>query len=235
MVACKDKSSIKPAVSFKEPNDTACYSVLTGLSDKELAQLRKNSTRSTHEPKELLFRQGSAPAGVYCVLSGMVKLSHSDRSGKETILDVVCPGGLIGFPQLFISERFQFSAVVIAPSEISFQEKGQFLAVLDRSPQLSKNVMNFLAVEVSDRTNTLVKYLQNSVRERVADVLLKFYEKHPFPLNMRREDLAAWAATSTESAVRCLTKLKREGIIRTAGREINILKPEELGRIAGRR
>ena len=47
-----------------------------------------------------------------------------------------------------------------------------------------------------------------------------------FPL--RRADLAKFSGTTIESAVRCLTRLKGQGIIAVAGRDIRILKPEAL-------
>jgi CRP-like cAMP-binding protein len=52
-----------------------------------------------------------------------------------------------------------------------------------------------------------------------------------FPL--RRADLAKFSGTTIESAVRCLTRLKGQGIISIAGRDIRILKPDALIDFAG--
>ena len=95
-----------------------------------------------------------------------------------------------------------------------------------------------LSKNVREKENRLLQLAYAPVRERVADALLQ----HVLPLrspmnrstvfNISREDLASIVGTTKESLVRMLSEFKREGIIRSEGREIVIMDEARLKRTA---
>ena len=80
---------------------------------------------------------------------------------------------------------------------------------------------------------------QNPVRERVAEAILFVKETYGFEADGRtisavisREDLANIVGTATESAIRMLSDLNKEGVIKLVGKKIRINDIAKLKRIA---
>ena len=71
-----------------------------------------------------------------------------------------------------------------------------------------------------------------SMRRKTAQTILKFANKMTVipskSINISRRDLAGVAGIATESLIRTLTDLKKEGIIEIEGRNIRILDIEKL-------
>ena len=75
---------------------------------------------------------------------------------------------------------------------------------------------------------------QKSVRQRLAEVLLYLEENFGIDkdgylyLQLSRADIADVVGTATELLIRTLTKLKKEGLVVTAGKRIQILDKKAL-------
>lgn len=86
----------------------------------------------------------------------------------------------------------------------------------------------------------MVKLAQKPVRERLAETLLILREVYgtengdPSPLNvtLSREELASFVGTATETLVRALADLKKERLIVTDKKKIQILDVPGLARTA---
>ena len=71
-----------------------------------------------------------------------------------------------------------------------------------------------------------------SMRRKTAKTILKFAKKMKHKpsdnINISRRDLAGVAGIATESLIRTLTDLKKEGLIEIEGRNIRIIDIEKL-------
>lgn len=80
-----------------------------------------------------------------------------------------------------------------------------------------------------------------SAKQRLADTLLDLSRKHgikdtqatTLQLQLKREELAEMVGVTQETVVRLLALLKKEGLIRLAGRKILILNDEKLSQVKG--
>ena len=68
--------------------------------------------RSSAE-SELIFEEGHALNGVYCVKDGVCKLVKMNAQGKHTILKLVTKGELLGQRTVFSNEPSNLSAVAV--------------------------------------------------------------------------------------------------------------------------
>jgi CRP-like cAMP-binding protein len=110
--------------------------------------------------------------------------------------------------------------------------------LMRQNREIAEKYMELLSKNVREKENRLLQLAYAPVRERVADALLQ----HVLPLrspssrssvfNISREDLASIVGTTKESLVRMLSEFKREGIIRSEGREIVIMDEARLKRTA---
>ncbi len=187
-----------------------------------------------------LFTEGTYPAGIFLVKKGKVKKYKMMSAGKEQIIYVCCEGELLGYAALLSEEAYTHSASSLTDSVIGFLSKEKLIRLLDRHAEISKMLLKNLSHEFGVLVNFIASFSQKSVRERVALILLILREKFSdhkggtegVQIVLTREEIANMVGTAVETLVRVLHDFRKEGIISTNGRAIQILKPEELAEIS---
>ncbi|MEP7163412.1 MAG: Crp/Fnr family transcriptional regulator [Ferruginibacter sp.] len=208
--------------------DFKSESVLTDLPVEDLLLLTANKTEQLYKKGEIIFREGSFPAGIFYIEDGKVKKYKVDMDGKEQIIYVANTGELLGYHALLADERYPDSASTLEESRIAFIPKDDFINSLHRSTILTNRLLKTLSHEFAVLANSLSLFAQKSVRERLALQLIVLREKYkvnfqpgmPVEINMGRDDLASLVGTARENVVRLLTEFKEAGILETRGRKI---------------
>ena len=205
-------------------------SMLNILSEKEYADLVANQSDQKYLKGDVIFREGSVPAGIFLIRSGKVKKYKVDNLAKEVIIYVANQGELIGYHAVLSEERYPDSAAAIEDSLISFIPKEDFISILHRSPAFTHRLLKTLSHEFTVLANTISVIAQRTAHERLAIALIVLREKYKddkpgekdIILNISRMDLASMAGIAQENVIRLLKEFKAEGIIETEGRKILI-------------
>ena len=209
--------------SFKEMlslEDFAAY-----LSAKQTLKFHKGET---------IFEDGGTPNGVYFLSKGTAKLSKQGVYGKEQILRFIKEGDLIGYRSLLCGEDFQAKAEAMTEVEAQFLPSDIFLHLLEVAPRLSFVMLQKIAFELGESSNTVTFLAQKTVRERLAEILLLLEQKlgtDPegfIKISLTREEIANLIGTATESAIRLISEFKQDGLIEVEGRNIKILSRDKL-------
>ncbi len=205
-------------------------SMLNILSEEEYADLVANQSDQKYLKGDVIFREGSVPAGIFLIRSGKVKKYKVDNLAKELIIYVANQGELIGYHAVLSEERYPDSAAAIEDSLISFIPKEDFISILHRSPAFTHRLLKTLSHEFTVLANTISVIAQRTAHERLAIALIVLREKYKddkqgekdIILNISRMDLASMAGIAQENVIRLLKEFKAEGIIETEGRKILI-------------
>lgn len=93
-----------------------------------------------------------------------------------------------------------------------------------------------LSDNIKENEDQLLKLAYNSVRKRVSECLIKFFDQNEDKkpnngLKISREDLSNMAGTSIETAIRTLSDFKDEKLIEISSGKIKILDLEKLRRL----
>jgi CRP-like cAMP-binding protein len=211
-------------------------SVLHVLSEAEYAKLLAHQCESKYHKGDVIFREGSVPAGIFLVKTGKVKKYKVDNRVKEQIFYVANQGELIGYHAVLSEERYPDSAAAIEDSLISFIPKEDFLEVLHSSAAFTSRLLKALSHEFTVLTNSISVIAQRTAAERLAITLIVLREKYKeegaeqkdIVLNISRMDLANMAGIAQENVIRLLKEFKSEGILETDGRKISILDIKHL-------
>ncbi len=195
----------------------------------------KQARKEIHIHKgQLLFEEDQNPNGVYFIKVGTVKLSKSGVYGKDQILRFINEGDLIGYRSLVIGENFQAKAEAMSEVTVVFVPADVFLHMLKVDSNLSFAMLQKIAYELGESSNTVTYLAQKTVRERLAEVLLLLEQKlgtDPegfIKIALTREEVANLIGTATESAIRLISEFKSDQLIETEGRHIKILNHEKL-------
>ena len=209
--------------SFKEmlsPEDFEKY-----ISAKQILKFNKGG---------VIFEDGEVPNGVYFLNRGTAKLSKQGVYGKDQILRFIKEGDLIGYRSLLCGEDFQAKAEAMTEVEATFLPSDLFLQLLEVAPKFSFVMLQKIAFELGESSNTVTFLAQKTVRERLAEILLLLEQKlgtDPegfIKISLTREEIANIIGTATESAIRLISEFKQDKLIEVEGRNIKSLNHVKL-------
>lgn len=204
------------------------------LSEKDFTHYKSVKRDLKFRKGDTIFDDGETPNGVYFLSKGTAKLSKQGVYGKEHILRFIKEGDLIGYRSLLCGEQFQARAEAMTDVEATFLPSDVFLHLLEVGPKLSFVMLQKIAFELGESSNSVTVLAQKTVRERLAEILLLLEQKlgtDPegfIKINLTREEIANLVGTATESAIRLISEFKQDGLIEADGRSLKILNREKL-------
>jgi CRP-like cAMP-binding protein len=213
------------------------FNSLKALTKDELIRISLCKTSRLIKKGEVIFEEGESLNGVYCVKDGVCKLSKLSANGKDQIVKLVVKGELLGQRSLIVNESANLSAVALIDMEVCFIPKYEIMNDLSKNPNFSMDILQQMAHDLKDSDNIIVNMAQKSVKHRLSEVLLYIHDHFGTDDNgylnvlLTREDYANIVGTATESAIRILSKFKKDGLISTVGKHIKIENLEELKRV----
>ena len=204
------------------------FNSLKSLTRDELMRVSACKTGKVYKKGQIIFEEGDTLNGVYCVKDGVCKLTKLSENGKDQVVKLVVKGGLLGKRSLVSNQVTNLSAVALNDMEMCFIPKSEIMKDLSRNADFTMDVLKKMADDLKDSDNSLVNMAQNSVKRRMAEILIYIHDSFGVDetgyLNIiiSREDYASIVGTATESAIRILSQFKKEGLILTSGKRIKI-------------
>ena len=187
---------------------------------------------------EVLYHEGNRINGFYCIKSGIIKIFKTGFDGKEQIIRFAKRGDIIAYRSVLSSEPACTSAKVIDDSAVCFIPAELLVNLVKSNPTFSLDMMKLTCIELGEANSYITDIAQKSVRERLAEVLLKLVadfgmdEEDYLKISLTREELANMVGTATESVIRLLSEFKGDMLIELSGRKIRILNLRGLKKIS---
>lgn len=200
---------------------------------------RDRKTR-TVQKKETLFHEGDEMRHIPYIVTGKVRTYKINNEGKEFVTGLCGDGDFVGYMGLLENGRAMETAEALEDLEVAQIPREDLLALLHKDRDVSIRFIKMLARDVKEKEKHLLQLAYASVRERVAQALLRIHARYAgegrsdLGVRISREDLATIVGTATESLIRCLSDLKDEGMITTQGRDIMIADKARLQKLADR-
>ncbi|MBP0612033.1 Crp/Fnr family transcriptional regulator [Chryseobacterium sp. cx-311] len=204
------------------------------LSAEDFERYRSATETVTYHKGEILFDEQELPKSVFYLHEGTAKLSKQGAYGKEQILRFIKEGDIIGYRSLLCGENFQAKAEAMTDVEATKIPADLFMHLLEHDSKMSFVMLQKIAFELGESSNTVTFLAQKTVRERLAEILLLLEQKlgtDPegfIKISLTREEIANLIGTATESAIRLISEFKQDSLIETEGRNIRILNHEKL-------
>jgi len=209
--------------------------LFAGLSKEQYAELARIAVRRACRKGEEIFSEGDEGTGFYMVLAGRVKISKVSMEGKEQILHMVGPGEPFGEVPVFTGQGFPADASAAAQSTVLFFPRVAFVGLIRKDPALALNMLAQLSRRLRQFAALVEDLSLKEVPGRLAKYLLYLsdHDGHgAVELDISKGQLASLLGTIPETLSRILSKLDREGLIRSKGKQIRIIDREGLERLA---
>lgn len=194
---------------------------------------------TTYQTRQILFREGYTPWGLFYIHTGKVKLYKYGSDGKEQIIRIVGRGEFIGYMALLNNTKYHTSAAIIEEATLAFIPRQYFLDTFGSDSRVAQRFTHLLCRDLAATEQRLVAQSYRPVRGRLAEALLSLDRLYERPgsdeeslIKLSRQDLASLLGTAKETVIRLLSEFKAEQLIATRGQVIAVLNPQELRRIS---
>jgi CRP/FNR family transcriptional regulator, polysaccharide utilization system transcription regulator len=209
------------------------YNEVSGF--EELKDLSKKRKLKSYKKKKSIFQEGSKTEALYFIHQGRVKTFKTTEDGKEFITGIFQEGDFFGFmPLLSEKEVYAETAVAMEDTELCLIPQKDFFKFLYSNRSVASKFIKMLSNNLMEREEQLLQISYHSVRQRVAEVLLRLsessgeQEKLQQSITLTREELAGLIGTVKETVIRTLADFKDEGLISLDRKKIVILDKAQL-------
>jgi len=177
---------------------------------------------------QFLYQEEDAPKGIFLVVSGRFKTSRTADDGRELITGLYTKEDYLGIEAVLLGEPYSDNASAMENSSCCLLPKETVDAFLARFTDIGQKFIQLLSQNIREKEAQLLQLAYNSVRKRLADVLLTLAKQQPQDvapecLHVSREDMASMAGMATETVSRILSDFTTEKLILKKGRSIQIL------------
>ena len=209
------------------------------LTPDEKEELLQNISISNYYRNEFIFKEGDTPNGLIILLDGKVKIFKEGVGGREQIIRMAKPLGIIGYRAMLSNENHIASALTLEESVICTINAEFILDTALKNSDFSFEIIQKLAHELAFSNGRMVTLTQKHIRGRLAESLLLLKDKYgvendgtTLRVYISREDIANLSNMTTSNAIRTLSTFASERVIAIDGRKIKILDAHKLDRVS---
>lgn len=214
------------------------FNALKTLTQDELEKFSDHKTSLLIKKGQNLMTEGNAINGLYCIRDGKCKLTKLNTNGKEQIIKFVKGGDILGHRSILSDEPVGLNVTALEDMHVCFIPKGDILETIKENSHFSLYLMKNISHELNEANTSISKMAQKPVKDRLAETLLNL--KRIFGVDkegcidvvLTREEIANTIGTATESAIRLLSNLKKDGVIDLVGKKIKILNNNILSNLS---
>ena len=214
-------------------------SIFCSLKREILEEVSSQKGGNLYKKGEIVFSEGFKPFGIHCVSKGRIKIYKLGDDGKDQIVRVAKVGDIIGYRSLISDEIYSASAEALEDSRTSVIPKNTFFELIKQENEFALKIMKVLSKDLRKAESQSMNIAQRTVKERLANALLSKRDiieekegKELMSFTISRKDLADLIGCAPETLIRMLSQLKKEGVISLNKREVEILNPVKLYKLA---
>ena len=186
--------------------------------------------------------EGKPANWLYVIKEGRVKIVKHSPSGREMVLEIITSGDICGGGAVFC-ETYPASAKAVEKTKVFSISRQKLFALLGQHRNLSKEIIMYLGEKLMKAHEMMIALVSSKVDKRIAALLMGLSEKHGTPIpeglkiNIRltRQDIADIVGTTVETAIRVMSKFRKDGLITLDSKTIILTDRDKLRELLARR
>ena len=202
-----------------------------GLPESAYETLAAHSFIDRIAKDGIIFGPGEVCNAMLIVAEGMVRVSICSVEGNRITYLLAVKGEPLNLVGPFTGQPRLISAEAVKYTVLVGIKRSDFTAIAFSYPQLVTNLIHILGNSVDSANSRILDMLEKKVDQRVRRILNTLYKKFGPTLKFTGNEIAELACTTTESSLRALGKLRKEGVIETGRMYIKVLEPRFLEQI----
>ncbi|MDE2038644.1 MAG: Crp/Fnr family transcriptional regulator [Elusimicrobia bacterium] len=175
---------------------------------------------------EAIFCEGEPAQAAYLLRSGLVKAVKLSPRARPVILEIIVPGHFFGMMPVLDRKPYPLDAVCLQDCEL-YRVGAKDFSELMALPPFSQAVYGDVGEHLR-HSQALRALAKEPAPRRIAYILWLLSSRIGPELRLGREEIADMAATTVETAIRVLGRLREEGLVEARWKRIKVLKPQIL-------
>lgn len=204
-----------------------------------LAQLAEAGLAGRIDKGETIYEQGAPGESLAVILSGKVKIARIGASGRETVINFLGPGDLVGEIACLDGGERTARAVMLERGRIFVIRRDALMPALAESPDALMEVLGVLCEKLR-ATSEIVETHQRQMAARLAAGLLRLVDLQgkrtargvELALGANQEELGSYLGLSRANTSREIARLARAGLLSHESRCLLVHDVEALQEIA---
>ena len=202
-----------------------------GLGESDMNRLddiigrRRKIVKDTH-----LYRIGDHFTNLYAIRLGHFKTFQVSPAGEQQVTGFQMAGELLGMDAIS-TEHHHCDAMALEDSEVCEIPFARLEELFGTIPSLLHHFHRMMSQEITREQNVMLLLGNMRAEQRFAAFLINLssryaargYSSTTFQLRMSREEIGNYLGLTIESISRLLSRLKKQGLLRVANREIELL------------
>lgn len=171
---------------------------------------------------DFLWHAGDAAEHLTVIVHGKVKIVRHADAG-DVILELFGEGEPVGAIAVYNYIPYPASAICLEPTTLLLVPRRDYFELLDRHPDFARAIIRELTKLTIALTRKVEEMRGQRVEVRIGRLFLTLAERMGAPspdgtvvaLELSRQEIADLVGTTTESAIRVMSKWGREGVLVT--------------------
>lgn len=229
-------------ISADEMNCIQCslkdFSIFKNCSENLLNEVFSHKSLNKYKKGEFLIRKNDEFEGVFCIQSGVVKVSNTGNGNKEFILWFAKSGDIIGLDSFISNENYSYSASAMDYVLACFIPTADFKAILTKDSTISIGLMKNLCEKIKIIENRITSISRKKIREQIAEILIaisiknKNTPENTLNINYSIKDLANSIGTTKNYLYKILADLSDQKVVSIHQHQLIIKDFDMLSHIA---
>jgi CRP-like cAMP-binding protein len=202
---------------------------LSWLTAHQLDKLSGALTVTTVEKRGIIFDEKHSPDFAYILLAGVARITCRNRKGQRTLVLMIAPGMVPGFPPPVPGFSYNFRCEAVTPCRIGSIELESLVEI---SLGIASADFKRMAANYLGRWDLVqlrcANFMSCTLEERLALILLELSENFGVPdgdairltLPTRHKDLAELVGASRPRITEHLISFERKNLISRNGRQL---------------
>ena len=228
------------------PGDPPCLlcqarasAVCSVLQDKQVDCLKDLVVRRWIDPGSRLFDEGDRAAHYFIVTQGAMMVFKEAHDGRRQITGFLYPGALLGLNH---HQRYAYTAEALNDVVVCQYGIADLNGLFRDYPEMEHWLLQHCSNELASAHDQMFLLGRKNAMERIATFLwfqmlrlrLRSRNLTQLDLPMSRRDIADYLGLTVETVSRTITRMRRDGTIRTIGKHgVDVLDIEDLRERAG--
>lgn len=205
------------------------------LTDEQLEQIDQHRFEARFKAGETIFKQGSPTSNAIFLIQGYGKVYMEGYGGKDIILGIAKPTGMIAGPGTYVDNRHHYSFAALTDTIACFVDMSIMKKLFHENSQFAEGFMQDVSKKSLDTFYKIAGLSQKKMHGRLAEGLLyladNIFSNDSFPCILSRQELGDLTGMTKESVVRILKEFHDDNIIKQNGETIKIIDRPKLEKI----
>ncbi len=188
--------------------------------------------RHRYKDGATIFSRGDGPTSFFLVVAGRVRIRRMGADGREAVYWLLSRNHWFGEISLLDGKPRTHDAIAVGDTELLALSRKDFHRILAAYPEGMQRIVQGICARLRGAFDLSERAAQAPLDALIAVMLLQLADRTEKVVQISTEDLGQIVNRTRQTVAKRLAAWEKAGIVRRRYRQIELLNPAELRRLA---